>query len=342
MKRIFYSTGLALLTFQLSAQVVNNSTLFISENAVVSFGSEVENKGELINNGKLHFQSSIKNNGALESSGSVVFDGVLKQTISGTKAVKLNSVQLNNDVELKTSLTIEKELNFSSGIINSSSTSPLVFGSDATHNGASDYSHVNGAVVKENASKFVFPVGSGSMYKSFAVENGKGQDLTANYFEKNPLNVSNELDYSTDYINESEYWSLKSKSDKNQAQITLDSKDEIAYLKKGAWKVENKASELSGDVLFTAGRGKDIQKGIGIWPNPTTGVFNLKLVGMRDTDAITVDITNHDGRQVMKMSGTVKELRKAYTLPQGMVTSELTVRVINGEEVMTSKLVLNR
>jgi hypothetical protein len=342
MKRIFYSAGLALLSFQLSAQVVNNTTLFISENAVVSFGSEVENKGDLINNGKIHFQGSVKNNGTIESQGSVVFDGLTKQTVSGTKSVKLNNLQLDNDVELKTSLTIENELKFNSGILNSEENSPLIFGSNANHKGASDYSHVNGSVLKENTSSFVFPVGSGSIYKSFEVNNGKGQNLTAKYIENNPLNVSSELDYSTDYINESEYWSLKSNSDKNSAKITLNTQDDIAYLKKGAWKVEDKASELNNNILFTAGRGKNIEKGIGIWPNPTTGVFNLKLLGMRDSDNITVDITNHDGRQVMKLNGTVKELRKAYTLPQNMVTSELTVRVINGEDVMTSKLVLNR
>ena len=83
-------------------------------------------------------------------------------------------------------------------------------------------------------------------------------------------------------------------------------------------------------------------KEIGIWPNPTQGEFNLKLTGMRDTDKITVDVTNQDGRVIMKMNGIVKELRKAYTLPSGLVTTNLTVRVINGTEAMTQNLILNK
>jgi hypothetical protein len=112
------------------------------------------------------------------------------------------------------------------------------------------------------------------------------------------------------------------------------------------WVKENTEMAVSSaskeGAMFTSGKGKIIAKEIGVWPNPTQGQFNLKLTGMRDTDKISVDITNQDGRVIMKMDGAVKQLRKAYTLPQGMVTTNLTVRVINGTEAMTQSLILNR
>lgn len=350
MKRIIYSISACLIASSVSAQVVSNATFFVSEGAVVSVGMDVQNNGQLTNNGKLHLQKSLTNNGEIQSKGSVVFDGYEKQILNGNK-LALANVQLNNDVELATPLTVSESMAFRKGVIATAGNNTLTFGETASHDGASDFSHVVGNVNKLGASKFEFPVGDGTNYRGFEVTSNDKTNFSAEYFAKSTSSVSNEISEGVDAINEYEYWLLSSSSDNAIAKVNLASSvndlDQLAYLRKGAWTVseDNTLSEAMGlrkGILFTAGRGRLVKQEIGVWPNPTTGEFNLKLAGMNDNDEVEVDITNQNGRVVMHSKGLVKDLRKAYTLPQNLPTTELTVRVINGNEALTQKLVLNR
>jgi hypothetical protein len=345
MKKVILSIGLGLMVASVSAQVVNSAKIHISEGALVSFGTDLTNSGEITNNGKVHLKGDLKNNSKIVSKGEVVMDGTTPQTISGTRVVEMSKISVENDVNLQTPVSISEEVSFRKGIVSSNNGSALELGENASQNGASDLSHVSGSVKKTGNSSFEFPVGDGSSLKSFQVNKMSGNTLEAQYMAKNPLDVSSELDYNVEEINQTEYWVLKS-NDNNSVDIKLNDNSELAYLKGGVWVKDNRRMEVSNSnkegSIFTSGKGRVITKEIGVWPNPTQGEFNLKLTGMRDTDKISVDITNQDGRVVMKMDGTVKQLRKAYTLPQGMVTTNLTVRVINGTEAMTQSLILNR
>jgi hypothetical protein len=343
MKKVILSIGLGLVFNYASAQVVNSTKLFVGEGAVVSFGSDVTNNGEISNNGKIHLRSDLKNNSKFASKGELVIDGTNVQNISGSQPVELAKVAVENDVNLQSPVKVSDEVSFRRGIVATSGTSNLELGENATHTGASDMSHVAGSVKRTGSGDFQFPVGDGSSLKSFEVKNMKGNTLEAQYVASNPMDVSSDLDYTVESINQTEYWTLKS-NDGKDVNVSLKDNNEVAYLKDGVWvKETNKFSTSSKDgAKFTSGTGRNVVKEIGVWPNPTQGEFNLKLTGMRDTDKITVDITNQDGRAVMRMNGTVKELRKAYTLPSGMVTTNLTVRVINGTEAMTQSLILNR
>ncbi|SOE20574.1 hypothetical protein SAMN06298216_1062 [Spirosomataceae bacterium TFI 002] len=348
MKRVISTICIALCAGAASAQVVSGTSLFVGEGAVLSIGQDFENKGELINNGKIHFQKDINNLGSIESKGTVVFDGYGKQTVAGQKELTFNKVELQNDVELGSTLIVGEEFNFQNGVLRSSEKSPLVFASSANHFGASDYSHVVGSVKKMNAAQFEFPLGDGSMYRSFNAEGNNGT-LVGSYVAQNPLQVANKFETGVDYINDYEYWTLKSEKNNQTADITIDnySSESIAYLNRGSWSIaESKNFDtkkgLNNGLIFTSGKGRFITKEIGIWPNPTQGEFNLKLTGMNDTDEVSVDITNVDGRVVLRAQGLVRDLRKVYELPVSLVTTELTVRVINGDEVLSDKLVLNR
>lgn len=345
MKKVILSIGLGLIVSSVSAQVVNSTKIHVSEGALVSFGTDVTNNGEITNNGKVHLRGDLKNNAKLASKGEVVVDGLAPQTISGSKSIELSKVSVENDVNLQTPVSVSEEVSFRKGIVSSNNGSALELGENASHNGASDLSHVAGSMKKTGNSSFQFPVGDGTSLKSFEVNKMSGNTLEARYVAKNPMEVSSDLDYDVEEINQTEYWVLKS-ADNGTVDVKLNDNSDVTYLKAGVWVKDNRRMEVSnGDrdgALFTSGKGRVITKEIGVWPNPTQGEFNLKLTGMRDTDKISVDITNQDGRVVMKMNGSVKELRKAYTLPQGMVTTNLTVRVINGTEAMTQSLILNR
>lgn len=350
MKKVISTICVALCATAASAQVVSNTSFFVSEGAVVSIGQDFQNNGDFINEGAVHFQKDLINDGTINSQGNVILDGYAKQELKGTNAVVLANVALENDVELYNPLVVENEIRFNNGIVESSEKSPLVFAENANHTGASDVSHVVGSVRKLNADKFTFPLGDGSMFRAFEADGQKG-NLTASYVAQNPFEVSSQFAKGVDYINEYEYWTLRSDNDKQEASVTIEGSDfatdGIAYLNKGSWKINDgqgfdKYKGLNQGILFTSGKGRNIQKSIGVWPNPTQGEFNLKLGGMDDNDEIMVDVTNADGRVVIRASGMVKDLRKVYGLPISLVTTELTVRVLNGDERLSEKLLLNR
>lgn len=338
MKRILLAASLLALASTTKAQFVNNSTIHVSEGAVMSIGTSVTNKGEINNNGKLHLKGDLQNEAKVASKGTVVLDGNKQQTVSGN-AIEIARMTVENDVRLQTPVKITEEVEFRKGIV--SADAPIAFGDNAIHNNASDASHVVGTVQKSGNGTFEFPLGDGQSLKSFEADVAKDARLEAKYVGTSPLNVSKSLDYDVENINETEYWTLKSDA-VNPVKVTLGDKSEMAALKSGVWVKNGGTLNAVNTATFTSGKGKDIVKAIGVWPNPTQGEFNLKLTGMRDTDKIDVDITNQDGRVIMRMKGTVKELRKAYVLPGGLVATNLTVRVINGDEAMTQTLALQK
>ncbi len=352
MKKIIYSLGVCLLAGQAHAQFVNNTDFFVSEGAVVSFNTDVVNEGKLTNNGKVHFQKNFDNQSVVSSPGIAVFDGSGAQLIKSEKELSFNQLQLDNDVRLETPVRINGSLSFRRGVIESSAINPLIFSNGAKHSGASDFSHVRGVVKREGNEAFEFPLGDGTNFRAFSVaRNSESQVLTASYLYKSPLNISGEVSENVETINENEYWSLKSESVKGSAQLSVNSQgnlEEIAYLKRGTWDVleDSKLSsttDLKNGTLFTLARSRNIKAEIGVYPNPTQGEFFLKLGGMNDNEMITVDITNQDGTTIMHKEGFVKDLRKAYTLPEALPATELTVRAIReGNKSLVQKMILEK
>ena len=343
MKKLITTLSVACIAYAASAQMVSSTSIYVSEGAVLSIGQEFENSGLLVNKGTLHLQNDLANEGSIQSEGILVVDGINKQTFKGSQAASVSNLVIENELTLANNLNIEKEATFNNGIVHSSDKYPLAFGANASYIGASDYSHVQGAVKKENAKDFTFPLGDGSMLHAFnAASNGT---LVGNYYGVNPLSLSSNLDLNVENINAYEYWTLKSE-DTNEANVSVEN-ESIAYLDKGAWTINsntslNNALRINSGLVFTSGKGKNVQKAIGIWPNPTQGEFNLKLEGMKDQDRVTVEVLSITGQTMLKETGKVRDLRKVYELPNGLFTSELTVRVIKGEEILTEKLILKK
>jgi hypothetical protein len=352
MKKIIYSLGVCLAATQLHAQVFNSTDFYVSEGAVVSFNTDVVNEGKLTNNGKIHFQKNFDNLNTVKSTGAVVFDGNAPQILKSSKELAFGQLLLDNDLKLETPLRIDETLSFRRGIIESSVQNPLIFGEAGKYDGASDFSHVKGAVSKEGNSGFEFPLGDGTNFRSFRVaRTNENQTLTAAYLYRSPLNVSDQVSEGVDAINQEEYWSLKSESLRGAAQVSVNSKtdlDGIAFLDKGTWSMTedanlSSATNLKDGTLFTLAKSRNIQPAIGVYPNPTEGEFFLKLSGMNETEMITVDITNQDGTKIMHKEGFVKDLRKAYLLPENLPATELTVRVIRGDKkALYQKMILNK
>ncbi|MFB0907324.1 MAG: hypothetical protein QMB03_03420 [Spirosomataceae bacterium] len=352
MKKIIYTLGLCFAVSQVSAQLVSGAALFVGEGAIMSINMDVVNEGEITNEGKMYFRENVENNGSIKSSGLAVFDGHKQQQLTGKKSTSFSNVRLDNDLELKSPMTVVNELSFRRGVISTVNDNTLTFEETAVHSGASDFSHVAGNVQKVRAESFEFPVGDGTNYRGFEVREGLQQTLVAEYTATNPIELVSNVAQGLEAMNEYEYWTLRSvgagatKVKVNLAPSVYDY-GQIAYLKKGTWTVsdDNSLSEAMGlnkGIMFTSGRGRLVKKDIGVWPNPTQDEFNLKLTGMSPDSEVVIDVVNQDGRMVMHLKGAVRNLRNVYELPQNLPTTELTIRVVEGEEVMTQKLVLNR
>lgn len=354
MKKIIYSLGVCLVATQLQAQVFNGTDFYVSEGAVVSFNTDVVNEGKLTNNGKIHFQKNFDNLSSVKSSGVVVFDGSAPQVLRSSKELAFGQLFLDNDLKLETAVRIDESLSFRRGVIESSSQNPLVFGQNGKYNGASDFSHVKGVVTKEGNESFEFPLGDGTNFRSFRVaRSNENQKLTASYSFRSPLNVSEQVSEGVDALNQSEFWSLRSELARGAAQVSVNGSsdlDGIAFLDKGTWSMTedanlSAATNLKDGTLFTLARSRNIQANIGVYPNPTEGEFFLKLAGMNENEMITVDITNQDGSKIMHKEGFVRDLRKAYTLPENLPATELTVRVLregSSKKALYQKMILNK
>lgn len=340
MKKLILSVGIGLIAGSVSAQVVNSTVIHVSEGAVLSLGSSVVNNGDISNNGKVILKGDLTNNAKISSKGDLVLNGDSPQVIDGSQKLQIARLSVQNDVNLKTTVNVDENVTFEKGIV-STEGAVLSLSEKAGHTGASDLSHVAGVMQKSGEGSFDFPVGDGSTLRNFGVKNLNGNTVEAKYVARNPMDVSTELDYNMEEINQTEYWVL-STSKKSELDVKLSDNSEVTHLENGVWVKSKKGLNANNGVSFTSGRGKNIVPEIGVWPNPTQGEFNLKLTGMRDTDKVTVEIVNLDGRKVMSMEGTVQQLRKAYSLPKGLVTTNLTIRVINGEEAMTQNLILHR
>ncbi|GGD53925.1 hypothetical protein GCM10011514_17620 [Emticicia aquatilis] len=352
MKKIIYSLGVCLLAGHVNAQFVNSTDFYVSEGAVVSFNTDVVNEGKITNNGKVHFQKNLENLSTVQSTGVAVFDGNGTQLIKSKNELSFSQLMLDNDVKLETPVRVNESVAFRRGVIESSSTNPLVFSADAKHSGASDFSHVRGVVKKEGSEAFEFPLGDGTNFRAFSVaRNSESQTLSASYLYKSPLNISGQVSENVETINENEYWTLKSESVKASAKVAVNGQaglEEVAYLKRGTWNVleDSKLSastDLSNGTLFTLAKSRNIKAEIGVYPNPTEGEYFLKLGGMNENEQITVDVTNQDGSTIMHKEGMVKDLRKAYQLPSNLPATELTVRVLRVEnKPLVQKMILKK
>lgn len=352
MKKIIYSLGICLLAGSANAQFVNSTDFYVSEGAVVSFNTDVVNEGKITNNGKVHFQKNVENLSTISSTGTTVFDGNGPQVLRSKSELSFSQLLLDNDVKLETPVRVNQSVSFRRGVLETSLLNPLVFSANAKHSGASDFSHVRGVVKKEGSEAFEFPLGDGTNFRSFDVaQSSEIQVLSASYLYKSPLNISGQVSENLETINENEYWSLKSESLKGSAKISVNAQsglEEVAYLNRGTWDMlENSnlssATDLKNGTLFTLARSRNVKAEIGVYPNPTEGEYFLKLAGMNENEAITVDVTNQDGSTVMHKEGTVKDLRKAYQLPEGLPATELTVRVMRiGNKSLVQKMILKK
>lgn len=156
------------------------------------------------------------NNGGTFTEGTsrVTFDGGSAQTIAGSSAETFYAITASNasGITITTGPTITNDVTFSSGDITAATSSqPIIFDVSATATTAADGSHVVGYCKKNTNSitKFTFPVGDGTAYRSLAVTPAGGGDTNWNvkYF------TTGYGDYTLtgggiNHVSQNEYWTI--------------------------------------------------------------------------------------------------------------------------------------
>jgi hypothetical protein len=118
---------------------------------------------------RLHLYRNYIVNGTFNYGNSTVeFRGNNLQTVSGSGNISFSNVRMNNaaGVTFTESATINTELTFVNGLINTTAGREIIFAANASHSGASNISYINGVVRKiSNGTPFIFPIGSNIQYR---------------------------------------------------------------------------------------------------------------------------------------------------------------------------------
>lgn len=174
---------------------------------------------EVAHNGSNTFAGEISTVGSTNSvefgagNGIVVVDGDIDQTFSGNSSSQpiVYRLRMNTSATLflgGINLTILTQLNFTEGIIASTSTTMLIFADGATAINASNASHVAGPVRKIGNEAFTFPTGTATVYGAIGISapSSSAHFFTAEYIG-NPysdLSVGSGLDH----VSTEEHWIL--------------------------------------------------------------------------------------------------------------------------------------
>jgi hypothetical protein len=160
------------------------------------------------------------------SNGIVIIDGNTTQELIGdvSDIPTFRVLTMNTTGNLSTNnipLYITQTLNFTSGIINSNATYPVIIVRNATVTGAKNSSHVNGTVNKIGDNSFTFPVGDGSFYSpiSISAPSATSAEFAATYYNYQYGNTT--LGSGIDHISTQEHWILDRLQTTNSVDVTL-------------------------------------------------------------------------------------------------------------------------
>ncbi|UPZ18066.1 gliding motility-associated C-terminal domain-containing protein [Flavobacterium humidisoli] len=195
--------------------------------------SDFNNYGIYENNGEVIFKGNFNNDGVSTYnpaySGYTRFEGNLPQNISGSILSEFNKVLFNNNYAgpaflLSGDITINSGVEFLRGIVDDDSYGgSIIFLNNAEHIGSSDQSYVDGYVMKEGNSEFLYPVGDQNHFRSAHVSapfQSNTNVICKYFFENSKYTYEDKEPVITD-IDDTEYWSLENSTGAKELLVTL-------------------------------------------------------------------------------------------------------------------------
>jgi len=150
-----------------SGTLVQGNMIVRAGNTFQNFGTGINLEGNLINNGTITYDT--------DDPRFIFFTGGNAQTITNTGTLGIYNMWMlktTNTLTLNSPITIDNLIDFTSGIINSSSINLLTINSAATVANANNTSFVNGPVRRLGATGITFPIGKVASYRPLILGNG--------------------------------------------------------------------------------------------------------------------------------------------------------------------------
>ncbi len=195
MKHLLIITcALVLYSLRVTAQFVNQGTLYISSGTPVASNEALTNSGELINRGTLLLRSNLTNAALFDASqGESILAGSTPQTIGGPNSLTFQKLTIRNTsageaITINSPVNVTNLLNLETGVVRSAG-QLLLLGESAQAVGGSNGSHVVGTLGKTGNTAFIFPLGNGSVYRpAYIVPQGlPTMTFSGSYLESAPL-----------------------------------------------------------------------------------------------------------------------------------------------------------
>ncbi len=226
---VLSATGVALLTMD-TLTVTNGSITF----GMTTAGFNLRGNIAVAAGGTLIFNpasiSTLNLNGT--SNQSITNAGVL--TFAANQTVNINNAA---GITLNSPVTISGNLNFTTGLVNTTATNLLTMAAGSSVTGASNASFVNGRVSKIGNTGFIFPIGkpntgpSATVPGYAALEISAPADIadrfTAEYMRGNANAMGPITAPGLDHVSACDYWTLTRDAGASTVDITLYWKDSI-------------------------------------------------------------------------------------------------------------------
>jgi len=227
------------------AQIVNVGEVTVSSGTIVGMVSDFDNtsNGTFFNDGDTYIYSHFNNDGIVDyyQGGLTRFIGTSSQSLSGGMESYLYNVYFDNSssavpFELSGMINIGGEADFYNGIVdNDNYGGTITFNTEGTHINTSDYSHVDGVVMKLGDTDFTFPIGDGGYYRFGGISSPSSEGSIFEgkyYFENSDLMYSHALRAGIiESIDDQEYWTIdKISSQEEDILVTLSWREETTPL----------------------------------------------------------------------------------------------------------------
>lgn len=234
------------LLAQNKGQTVNQGTLYVSPGTVMTVMSDFDNDdmGDYKNDGTVIFHGNFNNDGLTGynsgKGGYTRFEGFSQQNITGSIPADFYDVLFNNPNNTATEaafrlfgdISISGNADFMDGVVKDDVFGGIiVFENNATHTNADNNSHVDGYVVKNGNTDFIYPIGdqdsiSNSRHYRYAAISAPAEE-SASFNGKYYLQNSDEFYPHQNkrgvvtLIDNKEYWKIEKAGNGSDVMLTL-------------------------------------------------------------------------------------------------------------------------
>lgn len=189
------------------------AVITVAPNTSLSVRGDIENQGMILNNGHLKVSGQWVNAGTYEAGeGEVTFNSSSSTVpqIIHHNGQTFNRVTIAGGTKkiISSDIVIAKQITFRQGIIESSGNARILFDPGVQIIGASDASHVHGAVYHKGSGSKVFPIGNGLVYLPVKLPDVSDPSslIGVRAFEFN--NVTLNIHASLEAIDSRRYWHI--------------------------------------------------------------------------------------------------------------------------------------